>query len=313
MNISCVLCTYNGEKYIFEQLESISRQTIKIDKLIICDDASTDRTVDVVLEWIKQNDMTVDFYRNDVSLGPTKNFEKALSFADSDYIFFADQDDVWLSDKIELSLDKIKSMEARYGEYMPCLVHSDLTVVDSDLQTVHKSFLKNQGLQHIYVEQKQLPYLMVQNFVTGCTMVINRALKEKSMPFPENIIMHDYWLALVAAMTGGIGFVDKPTILYRQHGHNTVGAAKYLSLSSICKALDAKGMLARIDATVKQLRVVCAYKNGQLVTKNKCITEFLKNIDEQNYLKVLLSNVRKQGTLLNIAFRYYLMRYMAKR
>ena len=184
--------------------------------------------------------------------------------------------------------------------------------MDKKLQVLHESFLKNQGITHIFDEKKQLPYLMAQNFVTGCTMVINRALKEKAMPFPENIIMHDYWLALVASLTGKIGFVDKPTILYRQHGDNTVGAVKYLSLSNIPKVLNFKGMLSRIDATIKQLRSLVNYKNGELIADNKYVIEYLRNIDEKNYLKIILSNVRKQGTLLNIVFRYYVMCYMTK-
>lgn len=247
-----------------------------------------------------------------MSLGVVKNFEKALTLADSNYIFFADQDDVWLPHKIELSIEKIKRMEAKYGKNMPCLVHSDLTVVDSALQVLNDSLLENNGIRHIYDEKKQLQYLMVQNFVTGCTIVINRALKEKSLPFPRDIIMHDYWLALVATLIGKIGFVDKATMLYRQHCNNTVGASKCYSLSNIRKMFDCNKLLKSIDNVVKQLESVRDYKCGMLISKTTDIDDFLNILYERKYWRMIFSNVRKQGMLRNMVFKYYMIIYMKK-
>lgn len=308
-----MLCTYNGAEYIREQLESIGNQTYQPDRLLVCDDASTDDTVKLVTEWSKTAGFQVDIFVNEAGLGAAGNFEKALSLAKGDYIFFADQDDVWLPGKIELTLQEMQSLEKKHGKQTPCLVHTDLTVVDRHLQVLHKSFLQNQGLQHIDDEESLLPCLMVQNFVTGCTMVINRALKEKALPFPRDIIMHDYWLALVAAMSGRIGFVNAPTILYRQHGSNTVGAVKYLSLSNMIKIFKGEDMLSRIDATVRQLRSAVAYKQGELVADNTCASEFLKSIDRHEYLKMLFNKARKQGFLRNLVFKFYMMIYMAQR
>ena len=312
MSIECVMCTYNGSEYIQEQLESIAGQTCPIDRLIICDDGSVDNTVAVVGEWKKSAGFKVDIYVNENSLGAAGNFERALSLAEGDYIFFSDQDDVWLPLKVELSLREIKKMERRYASQVPCLVHTDLTVVDKQLHVIHRSFMENQGLCHVE-EGRQLSCLMAQNFVTGCTMVINRALKEMAMPFPKDIIMHDYWLALAAVLWGHLGFVDKQTILYRQHGKNTVGAVKYFSLRNMLKVLKGEEMLARIDATVRQLRSVATYRQGNFTAGHVCVKEFLENLDRHKYLEIMFGKVSKQGVLRNLAFKFYLMIYMAQR
>ena len=313
MSIECVMCTYNGAEFIREQLESIGAQTCRIDRLIICDDGSTDTTVELARDWGKTADFKVDIFVNEKGLGAAGNFERALSLTEGDYIFFSDQDDVWLPRKVELSMEKMKSMEREYGAHTPCLVHTDLRVVDRQLNLLHRSFLENQGLQHVADEDRQLPCLMAQNFVTGCTMVINRALKEKAMPFPQDIIMHDYWLALAAVLSGHLGFVQDQTILYRQHGRNTVGAVKYLSLSNVLRVLRGEDMLARIDAVVRQLRSAAAYKQGALTAGQACIERFLEGIDRHKYMDILFGEVKKQGVLRNLAFKFYMMFYMAHR
>lgn len=311
-SLTCVMCTYNGGEYIYEQLESISKQTIRINKLVICDDASQDETIDIITLWMKTVNIVVELYRNPQPLGCIKNFEKALSLADGDYIFFADQDDIWLSNKVELTLKKMKEIEAIKGSNTPCLVHSDLRVVDKNLTLIHESFLENQGLSHIEDSSKQIYSLIVQNFITGCTIVINNALKKSALPFPENITMHDHWLAIVASLIGEIGFVDAPTILYRQHGNNTVGASKYLSISSIRKVFNVGGMLSRIDKSVKQLNDIVNYKNGCLVAKNRIIVDFMNDIDECNYYNILSSRICKQGKIRNLFFKLFMLLYIKK-
>ncbi len=313
MKIECVLCAFNGAEHIKEQLESIAGQTCLPDRLIVCDDASTDSTVALVTEWSQSAAFPVEILVNEPGLGAVRNFEKALSLTEGDYIFFADQDDVWLPEKIELSLEQMKALEREYGKDRPCLVHTDLTVVDRTLQVLHRSFMENQGIHHVYGDEEQLLALMGQNFVTGCTMVINRALKEKALPFPKDIIMHDYWLALSAAMCGKIGFVATPTILYRQHGRNTVGAVKYLSLRNALKLFSGRDMLSRIDALVQQLRSASGYKRGELAAGHACMKDFLEALDEHRYLRILLSRVRKQGFWKNLFFKCYMMVYMAQR
>ena len=135
---------------------------------------------------------------------------------------FCDQDDVWKPDKIYLTLQKMEALEARYGDKTPILVHSDLSVVDSNLEMIAESFFQYANIPKRIV----LNQLMVQNSVTGCTMMINRCLQQYFLrPLPmSKIIMHDYWAALIAKVFGKIGFVNEPTMYYRQHGNNSVGA-----------------------------------------------------------------------------------------
>lgn len=306
-SIDCVLCTYNGEEYILEQLESIENQSVQISRLIISDDGSTDKTIDIVKEWSKNVKFQVDIYVNKDGVGAASNFEKALSHSNADYIFFSDQDDVWRPNKIGITINKIYMLEKEFGNNMPCMVHTDLTVVDRYLNVVNKSFMNNSGLNNVTDDENKIKNLMVQNFVTGCTMVINRACKEKVLPFPKNIVMHDYWIALVTALVGKIGYVGESTILYRQHSHNTIGAVKHLSLKNIIKVFDIEKMLGQLERSIKQLREVIVYKNGILIKKHLYIKEFIHDVDACNMIKLLNCKAYKQGMIRNIVFKIYIV------
>ena len=135
---------------------------------------------------------------------------------------FCDQDDVWKRDKIYETMKKMEAMEERYGKDTPILVHTDLSVVDENLEMIAESFFQYANLP----KRIALNQLIVQNSVTGCTAMINRALQKYFLqPLPMGkILMHDYWAALVAKIFGRIGFVNEPTMYYRQHGNNAVGA-----------------------------------------------------------------------------------------
>ena len=227
--ILIVLCTYNGSQYIEEQLNSYLQQTVLPDELIICDDNSTDDTLDIVKRWKETAPFAVYIVKNPVQLGVTKNFENGIRKAQGPYIFLSDQDDVWLPHKLEASLAQMKQLEQQYGEDTPLLVHSDLTVVDTQLQTLHKSMFHSQHLTPIE-DEDAWRRLLVQNFVTGCTILINRAAVKEALPFPSHAVIHDWWLATVVALIGHIGFVVEPTIYYRQHGDNCIGSRDYYSL-----------------------------------------------------------------------------------
>jgi len=156
------------------------------------------------------------------NLGPKDSFSFLLEYSlksDSQYFMFCDQDDVWDKDKIEKTLTKMKEQENTFGD-IPLLVHSDLEVVKEDLQTIDKSFFH---YEQINPAINNLNRLLMQNTITGCTVMINRKLAELAMPIPNGAIMHDYWLGLVASYFGKIGIVNEPTMLYRQHSSNSVG------------------------------------------------------------------------------------------
>lgn len=221
-----VLSTFNGERYLQEQLDSIARQTFCEWKLVLRDDGSTDATRQIVESVAKQYPDQIEIVSDNVgNQGLISSFSTLIQQADADYVLFSDQDDVWLPDKISKTLAIMRAAEKRYGADTPLLVHTDLCVVDRNLQPLASSFWKYRRL--VPQSGVRLHRLLVQNVVTGCTMMINRPLATLAAPIPGTAAMHDWWLALVAALLGKVLSVDDATILYRQHGENSVGANKW--------------------------------------------------------------------------------------
>ena len=151
-----------------------------------------------------------------------RTFGELLEDSDADYMALCDQDDVWLPGRIAKPLERVRAVEREQGAATPILAHTDLAVVDENLDTIAPSFWAYRHLDPY--RGSELNRLLVQNVVTGCTTIINRALARLACPIPESIPMHDWWLALVASAFGRIETVPEATVLYRQHGNNSVGA-----------------------------------------------------------------------------------------
>jgi len=220
------LCSYNGEDFLEEQIESILLQSEENLSLIIRDDKSSDSSNDI-LEIFRQRDSRVSLSNTlDENLGAKENFSyllKESSHAPFDYFALSDQDDVWIESKLALQLSAMQQIEARRPLGRPIiLVHSDLEVVNASLDRVAPSLMKYQGIHHEPINP--LCVLLAQNFVTGCTILMNRELLDFALPVPEEALMHDWWLALCAAVFGHIEYIDEPLVKYRQHGKNEVGA-----------------------------------------------------------------------------------------
>lgn len=229
--IDILMATYNGEKFIKEQMDSIISQSYSDWRLIISDDCSKDGTVSIVKKYQKQYPDKILLFGNDVPSGSAQNnFFNAIKYATSDYVMFSDQDDVWLPDKIENTFNKMIEMEKEYGKNTPVLIHTDLKVVDRNLKTINDSLFKMMNMDS---NRCAFNNLLVQNIVIGCTVMGNRALFNYLKKVPKNAVMHDMWIALIASAFGVIGFVDKSTILYRQHGNNSVGAKDTKSLNYV--------------------------------------------------------------------------------
>jgi glycosyltransferase involved in cell wall biosynthesis len=220
-NINIVLTTYNGRKYIRSQISSLFNQSINNWTLSISDDKSNDNTSNL-LKKLAQEKNNINLTLSSNNLGIIENTNYLINTSKATYIFFCDQDDIWLPNKIETTLNKMLEMEKEYGEETPILIHTDLKVVDNNLNLINPSFRNYQNLDPN--PQNLLPRLLVQNFVTGCTMMINKPLKDLIIPIPTQAIMHDWWIALTAASFGKIAYISEPTVLYRQHEQNTVGA-----------------------------------------------------------------------------------------
>ena len=300
--LSVALCTYNGEKFIGEQLKSLAVQTLLPDELIIADDGSYDKTMDIVTKFAGKAPFTVNVIQNRKTLGVQQNFAVASRVTKGDYIAFCDQDDVWLPDKLAKSMAVIKQLENLWPQ-QPLLVHSDLCVTDEDLKPKYQSFMTTQGLSF----EAGLDVLLVQNFVTGCTMLINRKLLDAALPFPKEIVMHDWWIALVAAACGHIGFLNEATVYYRQHGYNSVGAKKYFSLDSLMK------FFAREQNYITILNVLRQVINLQerLVSSPALtlVDKYLACIKCGDMLGVWRLGIHKQGFWRNLLFYLYLIIY----
>lgn len=223
--ITILLAVYNAEKYIKEQLDSLFNQTFQEFHILIRDNQSTDQTLSIIQKFLLDCPGRITLVRSPIHTGPMENFAALLDLADSNYIFFSDADDVWLPQKMEKSLLKIKELEDKYGKHTPALVHTDLKVVDQDLETIHGSFWKYAGLNALEGKGKLITQL-AQNSVTGNTICANRSLIEIARPIPKESIMHDWWIAIVASAFGVVGKIDEPMVLYRQHGSNAIGAKK---------------------------------------------------------------------------------------
>jgi rhamnosyltransferase len=225
-----VLSAYNGARYIGEQIESIRRQTFRDWVLVVRDDGSSDGTAEIV-EQFAGADSRVKLLRDGRgNLGPAASFGALLEHAATEgasYVALSDQDDVWREDKLEQQLDVLQANEASSGAGAPLLVHSDLEVVDSELRPVHPSYFQFQRLEAAPAEP--LRSVLLQNFVTGCTTVINRALLRLAIPIPR-VVMHDWWLAQCAAALGTIRVLPEATVQYRQHGANAIGSRGFAQL-----------------------------------------------------------------------------------
>lgn len=236
--VAICMATYNGEEYVRDQIESICLQSYTDWILFIRDDNSTDNTQCILEEYEKKyEDKVIIIDNKELEGGSAKrNFSVILNWVKDHYSFnyfmLSDQDDYWLSDKVEITIRRMKEIEEYYKG--PILIHTDLKVVDRNLDVLGDSFVAYRALNPSI---KDLSHLLVQNNITGCTMCWNSFLNGILDLSDEDVAMHDWWIALVASCFGKIVYVESPTILYRQHGNNTVGATKVNTVSFIINRL----------------------------------------------------------------------------
>lgn len=252
--ISILMATYNGEKYIEDQLDSLLNQTVQDFKIFIRDDCSTDKTFEILQDYHKRFPDKIFIEKSEKNSGNAKHtfFSLLLSHQDADYVMLCDQDDVWNPDKIEITSNEMKKMEKEYGKETPLLVHTDLTVVDSELKVINPSFKKMLDADYSRI---QLNHLVNQNTLTGCTAMFNKALCNLIKEEPEYCVMHDWWIMLVASCFGRVSSLNTQTIQYRQHGNNSVGAVDVKSLKyQIHKMFRAGEIRAAINRTYPQAR-----------------------------------------------------------
>ena len=216
MKVNILMSTYNGQQFLAEQIRSIQDQSYTDWTLFIRDDGSSDNTKEILKDFEHQDSRIhlIDSDKSD-NLGVIKSFHKLVNHDRADFYFFSDQDDVWLPNKLELSLKEAQN----YPADLPLMVYMDLKVVNQDLEIMTESMVKSQS-HHANTELVQE---LTENTVTGGVAMINHTLAEMWQE-TDDILMHDWYLALLASAFGNLVFIDQPGELYRQHSDNVLGA-----------------------------------------------------------------------------------------
>lgn len=213
-NLSIILPTHNGMHYIGHQIDSILGQTFGDFDLLISDDASSDETFEILIDYARR-DPRIKIRKQDRNLGFKRNFEFLLRESSGRYVALADQDDIWMPTHIEILLKNIGSSLIACG-------NSEL--VNSDGLSMGRTMKDEAGIEFVPSDmESQFHHLLYNNFVQGCTTLISRRLIELALPIPDNVRFHDYWLASVAALSSPIVFVDESIVKYRQHTNNVIG------------------------------------------------------------------------------------------
>jgi len=220
--IAILLATYNGEKYLKYQIDSILSQSYTDWELFIHDDGSKDGTEKIIDNFCDKHPTKIHKIEGSSTGCARNNFFFLLRSVEAPFYMFCDQDDVWLEKKVENTYSEMKKLDDK----KPNIVFTELKVVDSDLNVISESMSKYQKLD---CHNTSVNRILIQNVCTGCTMMINRTLRDEMIKAEsiDNIIMHDWWAALIASEFGNLHFIDEPQILYRQHGDNSVGAKNF--------------------------------------------------------------------------------------
>lgn len=309
--LKILLALYNGSKYLPEFLASLDVQTNQQWMLSARDDGSKDASVQIVADYCATRGPGNQVVPGN-NVGVIRNFSLLLESAGADYVMLADQDDVWFPTKIATSLAAIKKLESESGGVdVPALVFTDLHVVDADLKLIDQSFVRSQGLLPLALTGPVFRSLLTQNVAPGCTMIVNQALLKRALPVPSSAVMHDWWLIQVAALLGVVGFVDEPTIAYRQHGSNQVGATS-LSVSAIFRDLLQGGRRyrGRIRNAQEQAAALLARYGDLMSEENAAAAKAFATLSEHRFLArqwlAYRHRLSKAGATRNLGF-YFLM------
>ena len=242
--ISVALCTFNGEKFISQQLDSILSQSVPVDEIVVCDDGSTDSTCQILEQYAAQS-QSIRLIKNEHNLGYIANFEKAIRLCQGDYIFLSDQDDIWHPDKVAESIGYLSS-SGMFGAF------TDARIIDTDGKETGHTLFQLLNLRP-YIEkgilQKHLFEIMClrKNFVTGATLVLTKAGKEMVLPFRNSsLFVHDGWISLRLSSTGKLGFIDKPLIGYRTHTGQQLGLDFNPAKDFLADCFDGNGIIKQL-------------------------------------------------------------------
>lgn len=305
MVIDVLLACYNGSAYLPQQLASLAAQSGEDFRVLMQDDGSQDGTPELLADWCQRDrrfQLVSDAspQRIHSAIG---NFWSLLQQSDAPYIALCDQDDEWLPQRLHCCMAAMQAAELRWGADTPLLIHSDAQLIDAQGAILHESFFRHQGWD---AEATTLPRLLVQNNVTGCTVLLNRPLCRLALAHgdPARMHMHDWFLALTAAAFGQVICIPQPLVRYRQHGENVMGASQAGLAERGVRALSAreKGR-ARIALTYRHTQAFLdAYGDTLPPAARKTVTRYLS-----------LEHKHKPGRMLGILRGGYRMQSFVTR
>lgn len=293
IQVDVLLATYNGEKYLKCQLDSILNQTHKNIRLLINDDCSTDNTR-VILKEYEEKDDRIKVKYNEKNLGYVKNFEDLLKRVENKYFALSDQDDFWKEEKIEKSLNKLLEEDAD-------LVFTDLEPVDEKLNTITPSMVRFMQMDKNIKKHQDYKLVFLRNCVTGCTILSKKELINKYIPIPtKKPMVHDWWMALIISQIGKITFLDEPTIKYRQHGNNQLGIYGMKNYIQDFDEYREKYIQLKLDQFNLYVENEQFFKNKELITLSKNAIKYLEDIRTKKYFN--FKNTKTFFKLYNMEF-----------
>lgn len=268
-NIEVVICTYNGEKYIREQLLSIAEQSRQVQKISIFDDCSSDSTIDIIKDFSKESDINIGITINEKNLGYIKNFINGINKSSGYIVFLCDQDDLWERNKVE----RICSTFELSSKDTPALVFSDAVIVDENNVTKNRNLWETLG--YCYDENNVVNEIIKRNVITGATAAMNRPLiKIVNSTKVSDVIPHDYSFATIAAATGRLIGINEKLTRYRIHGSNQIGINT--------------GIFNKLNGLIK------GTDSSYLASESKRIDDFIIMLDKYQSTKVFMGFYEKK-------------------
>ena len=322
--IHIILATYNGEKYLRRQLDSIL-QSYEDFCLHVFDDGSSDATAEILQEYQTMCPNRIKVHSNEQNLGCTRNFLNGLKTvyeevtgdgtAQSDmtdsitgkqhvptkhYFMFCDQDDIWYSEKLSITQKAMRRLEKKYGSDLPLLVFTDAVVTDANGEEIAPSFIAQNKLNPYAVSTARI---LTENKCIGCTSMMNEELVQLLTEVPEQARYHDWWMALLATSFGRMSYLNRKTLSYCQHGGNVVGVQKFTSYVKN-RLLSLKKQKEMLLATHQQAAEFLAIY-GDVLTEDKTkVIEAFATLSEQSFMRRRINVLRygffKTGLIRNI-------------
>lgn len=310
--ISIIMGTYNGERFLSEQIASIVAQTRRDWKLFIFDDGSKDETCRIARDYERLYPEKIFFFQNKRNYGAKGNFFQGLGRVakelemDSDYFAFSDQDDVWYPNKLSLMLSKIEEVEGK--DKRPAVVFSDVEITDKDLNVVGASYYAEAKVK---VDRLDFASLLMENKAIGGTMMVNLSLVLKQMAaetvrggFPEKAKMHDWWFMLLGASLGKIGYVKEVTEAYRQHENNVVGGTSFFSYVKM-RLFSLSEIPKRLEENFEQAEDFLNFFGEELAKEEREVLKAFLSLREEGFFrkrKILMEHgFYKSGLIRNLA------------